>query len=102
MCISGGMSILMSVPLGSERREVTVEILYPQIFAGINALKPQGQIKHKSELSSEEWKTVVFSSRYHENRTHGLLTHFQPWGSQRSSCHRLQGTFDHTWEKWRI
>lgn len=66
----------MSVPLGSERSKVTVEILYPQIFVGINTLKPQGQIKYKSKLGSEEWKTVVFSSQYHENRTHGLLIHF--------------------------
>lgn len=50
MCISGGMSILLSVPLASEWREVTVKVLYPQIFAGINALKPQGQIKYKSKF----------------------------------------------------
>ncbi|CAM9297944.1 unnamed protein product, partial [Bubo scandiacus] len=47
MCISGGMSELMSVPLGSERREVTLEILWPQIFAGINVFNPQGQIKYE-------------------------------------------------------
>lgn len=41
---------MMSVPPGSERREVTVEVLYPQIFAGINALKLQGQIKYKSKF----------------------------------------------------
>lgn len=50
MCISGGISILMSVPPGSEKREVTVDVLYPQIFAGINTLKPQGQIKYKSKF----------------------------------------------------
>lgn len=92
----------MDVSTSRQGEEVTVEILYTQIFAGINTLKPQGQIKYKSKLGGEEWKTVVFSSRYHENRTHGLLTHFQPWGSQRSSCHRLQGTFDQAWEKWHI
>lgn len=41
----------MSVPPDSERREVTVEVLYSQIFAGINALKLQGQIKCKSKFS---------------------------------------------------
>lgn len=55
MYISGEMSILMSVPPGSERREVTVEVLYSQIFAGINALKLQGQIKCKSKFS--QWRT---------------------------------------------
>lgn len=61
MCISGGMSALTSVPLGREKREVTVEILYPQIFAGINAFNPQGQIKYESKnkvqvvKNGEQW-----------------------------------------------
>lgn len=45
---------IMSVPLGSERKEVTVEVLYPQIFAEINALKLQGQIKYKSKF--RQWR----------------------------------------------
>lgn len=54
MYISGEMSILMSLPPGSERREVTMEVLFSQIFAGINALKLQGQIKCKSKFS--QWR----------------------------------------------
>lgn len=74
----------MSVPQGSERREVTVEILYPQILAGLNVFNPQGQIKCESKnkvqvvKNGEHW-FVFFSSRYRENRTCGLLTHFQLW-----------------------
>jgi len=49
MCTSGGMSVLPSIPLGSVKRQVTVEILYPQIFAGINSFNPQGQIKYGSK-----------------------------------------------------
>lgn len=49
MHISGGMSILMSVPVGSERREVTMEILYPQIFAGISTFDPQGYVNYASK-----------------------------------------------------
>lgn len=62
MCISGGMS---------ERRGVTVEILCPQIFAGLNTFNPQGEIKYESKnkvqvvKNGEQW---FFSSRYHENR----------------------------------
>lgn len=39
----------MSVPVGSERRELTVEILYLPIFIGINTFNPQRQIKYESK-----------------------------------------------------
>lgn len=39
----------MSVPVGSETREPTAEILYLPIFTGINAFNPQRQIKYESK-----------------------------------------------------
>lgn len=96
------MRVLTSVPLGSERREGTGKILYPQIFAGINTFNLQGQIKYESKNNVQVLKNgeqFYFSSWYHENKINGLLTHFKLWWSQWSSCHKLQGTSDQAWTK---
>lgn len=102
LCASLEDESIMWVTLGSERREVTVKILYPQIFAGISTFNLQGQIKYESKNNVQVLKNVeqfYFSSWYHENKINGLLSHFELWWHRWSSCRRLQGTSDQALKK---